>query len=109
MILDNPTIFGMMNGKFLGAGEAGSETVVGTDSLMNMIDNAVRDAVAPEAAFDDVSQRLDTLINVLGQYMPQILDATQSGTMVDVDGTYMGKFRKKLSSELAMDTRRART
>lgn len=41
MILDNPTIFGMMNGKFLGAGEAGSETVVGTNSLMNMIKDAV--------------------------------------------------------------------
>ena len=41
MILDNPTIFGMMNGKFLGAGEAGSETVVGTSSLMNMIKDAV--------------------------------------------------------------------
>ena len=41
MILDNPTIFGMMNGKLLGAGEAGSETVVGTGSLMNMIKDAV--------------------------------------------------------------------
>ena len=41
MILDSPTIFGAMNGKFLGAGEAGSETVVGTDSLMNMITSAV--------------------------------------------------------------------
>lgn len=108
MILDNPTIFGMMNGKFLGAGEAGSETVVGTNSLMSMIETAVQDAVAPEAAFDDVSQRLDTLISVLGQYMPQILDATQSGMVLEPDGNYMGRFRKRLSSEMAMDTRRAR-
>ena len=41
MILNNPTIFGAMNGKFLGAGEAGSETVVGTQSLMDMIRQAV--------------------------------------------------------------------
>jgi TP901 family phage tail tape measure protein len=41
MILDRPTIFGAMNGQLLGAGEAGSETVVGTDSLMNMITSAV--------------------------------------------------------------------
>ena len=41
MILDRPTIFGAMNGKLLGAGEAGSETVVGTDALMNMITSAV--------------------------------------------------------------------
>ena len=41
MILNNPTIFGAMNGKLLGAGEAGSETVVGTQSLMDMIRQAV--------------------------------------------------------------------
>ena len=40
MILNNPTIFGAMNGKLLGAGEAGSETIVGTNSLMNMIKQA---------------------------------------------------------------------
>ena len=41
MILDNPTIFGMMNGKLLGGGEAGSETIVGTNNLMSMISKAV--------------------------------------------------------------------
>ena len=41
MILDSPTIFGAMNGQLLGAGEAGSETVVGTNSLMGMIQAAV--------------------------------------------------------------------
>ena len=41
MILNNPTIFGAMNGQLLGAGEAGSETVVGTHSLMDMIRQAV--------------------------------------------------------------------
>lgn len=41
MILNNPTIFGMMDGKLLGGGEAGSETIVGTQSLMSMISKAV--------------------------------------------------------------------
>lgn len=41
MILNNPTIFGMMDGKLLGGGESGSETIVGTNSLMNMIAQAV--------------------------------------------------------------------
>jgi len=41
MILNNPTIFGAMNGKLLGGGEAGSEAVVGTKSLMEMIQRAV--------------------------------------------------------------------
>lgn len=40
MILNNPTIFGAMNGKLLGGGEVGSETIVGTNSLMNMIREA---------------------------------------------------------------------
>ena len=41
MILDSPTIFGMMNGQLLGGGEAGSEAVVGVSSLMQMIQRAV--------------------------------------------------------------------
>lgn len=40
MILNSPTIFGMQNGSLLGGGEAGSEVVVGTNSLMNMIRQA---------------------------------------------------------------------
>ena len=41
MILNAPTIFGMQNGQFLGAGEAGAEVVVGAGSLSRMIQNAV--------------------------------------------------------------------
>jgi len=35
------TIFGMLNGTLLGGGDAGSETIVGTHSLLDMIRNAV--------------------------------------------------------------------
>lgn len=47
LILNSPTIFGYnaSTGKFLGAGEAGSETVVGTKSLMKMIKTAVLDVM----------------------------------------------------------------
>lgn len=45
MILNSPTIFGAMNGKLLGGGEAGSETVVGTNSLMGMIQGAVNNSI----------------------------------------------------------------
>ena len=41
MILDNPTIFGAMNGKLLGAGEAGPEAIVGVNALRNMIRDAI--------------------------------------------------------------------
>ena len=40
MILDQPTIFGAANGKLLGGGEAGSELIIGTNSLMDMISKA---------------------------------------------------------------------
>ena len=40
MILDEPTIFGAANGRLLGAGEAGSELIIGTNSLMDMIQKA---------------------------------------------------------------------
>ena len=45
MILNGATIFGMMNGKLLGGGEAGSETVVGTETLMRLISKSVIDAI----------------------------------------------------------------
>ena len=45
-ILTNPAIFGMMNGKFLGAGDAGAEAVVGVSSLRGMIKDAVAEAGA---------------------------------------------------------------
>ena len=40
-ILNDPTIFGMAGGRLLGGGEAGSEAIVGTNKLMDMITAAV--------------------------------------------------------------------
>ena len=40
-ILQSPTIFGMAGGKLLGGGEAGSEAVVGTEKLADLIKTAV--------------------------------------------------------------------
>lgn len=52
MILNAATIFGFnpKTGKFLGGGEAGSETVVGTNSLLNMIRQTVSQAIRPVIA-----------------------------------------------------------
>lgn len=49
MILNTATIFGFNSktGKFLGGGESGSETVVGTKSLLQMIKASVNDSIAP--------------------------------------------------------------
>lgn len=48
IIMNEPTIFGYDNttGKFLAGGEAGSEVVVGTHSLLSMIKSAVQNAVS---------------------------------------------------------------
>lgn len=41
MILDGATIFGAMNGKYLGGGESGREIISGEDHLVNLMENAV--------------------------------------------------------------------
>lgn len=41
MILNSPTIFGYANGRYLGGGEAGSEMIGGTNTIMRMIQGAV--------------------------------------------------------------------
>jgi len=41
MILNSPTIFGAAGNHLLGGGDAGPEAVVGVQSLMDMIQNAV--------------------------------------------------------------------
>lgn len=66
MILDRPTIFGMQNGRLLGAGEAGSEVVSGADKLMSMIKTAVNNTERPQtfdyysviAAFKDALREM---------------------------------------------------
>lgn len=71
MILDKPTIFGYSAeaGKLLGGGEAGSEVVAGSQTLMNMIQAAVAEQNA------GLTYYLQKLIQILANYFPQILDA----------------------------------
>ncbi len=59
MILNGPTIFGINGNHLLAGGEAGSETVVGTQSLMKMI----RDAVISRAGDTNVTYG-DLIVNV---------------------------------------------
>ena len=72
MILNNPTIFGMMDGKLLGGGESGSETIVGTNSLMNMIAKASKGTtinMTINAQDQNVYQLADVVIDRLTQKM----------------------------------------
>lgn len=82
MILNNPTIFGMMNGRLLGAGEAGSEVVVGANSLHNMIQSAVSGATST--------------VN-----MPIAVDVTINGSVDDPE-----EFARKIGDRIAGQIRR---
>jgi hypothetical protein len=70
MVLNDPTIFGYnpATGSFMGGGEAGSEVVSGTNTLMNMIQGAV--AAQNEA----LVYYLQKLVEMLADYFPQILE-----------------------------------
>lgn len=72
IIMSSPTIFGMNNGTLLGGGEAGSETIVGTNSLMKMIQSAVGSAsptvnMTINASDQNVYQLADLVIDRLVQ------------------------------------------
>lgn len=60
MIMNQPTVFGYdaATNKLMAGGEAGSETVVGTDSLMSMIKNAVSESKGSD---DRVTEVLEAI------------------------------------------------
>ena len=97
MIMNQPTIFGYnpKSNRFLAGGEAGSETVVGTDSLKEMI----RNAVASEN--DYLAIRLDRIITLLVQFFPDVLLALSSMELVFDDGTVAAKLAPKMNKELS--------
>lgn len=92
MILDSPTIFGASNGNLLGAGEAGSETIVGTQSLMDMISNA------SNSGMEEV---LEALLKILERLSPDnlyrvIVKAIEDGGfVVELDNREVGRIVKK--------------
>lgn len=94
MILNGPTIFGMnSSGQLMGGGEAGSEAVVGTNSLANMINSAVK---AENGALEN---KLDDLINMLAAFFPQILAANKS--IVLDSRTLAGKLAPAMNSKFS--------
>lgn len=81
MILNQPTIFGYnpKSNRYLAGGEAGSETVVGTESLKEMI----RNAVASEN--DYLAIRLDRIIALLSKFFSDYA-YTEHKTVLSVNG-----------------------
>jgi len=67
MILRGATIFGMAGGRLQGAGEVGSEVVVGASSLAGMISHSVRTAMVPVLAAAGNTTYGGNTINVYSQ------------------------------------------
>ena len=83
MILDEPTIFGAMNGNLLGAGEAGNEVIAGERHLLNMIEQSVMTANAQQANYSNDSHLIESFKRALSEMR------------VEMDGDEMGKFVNK--------------
>lgn len=77
MIMNEPTIFGVNSkGQLMGGGETGSETVVGTQSLMNMINNAV--GQSNNSLYDVLDKILAVLKNIDNSMYDRIVSALQT-------------------------------
>jgi len=79
VVLDEPTIFGynQTTGNLMGAGEAGSEVVAGSNTLMSMIQNAVAEQNNTLAYY------LQKIIEMLAAYFPQLKEAFNVSFAVD--------------------------
>lgn len=100
MLLNAPTIFGMQNGKLLGAGEAGAEVVSGASKLMSMIKEAVISAnsqamysTAPVSTYAEAPKQNDTGLQ-FSTMISAFKEALREVT-VEMDDETMGKFVEK--------------
>lgn len=91
MIMNSPTIFGydQATQKFMAGGEAGSETVVGTNSLMNMIKNAVN-----ENNNVILLKILEILEKIDSTLVDKFIEAIKE-TKIEVNDRELGRFIKK--------------
>lgn len=79
MVMTQPTVFGYnsASGQLMGGGEAGSEMVGGTNTVMQMIS----DAVASQNS--GIVYYLKKIIDLLAQFFPNMLEALDISLVVD--------------------------
>lgn len=94
-ILTRPTLFGVDNasGKLMAGGEAGREAVAPIDTLTGY----VRDAVRAETGA--ISDRMDTLVNMLADYLPRVVDGMERPMVLDT-GALVSGIGSAMDSEL---------
>lgn len=90
-----PTLFDVnpATGTAKGAGEAGDEVMIGKDTMLNMI----RQAVSVENA--GLLDRFDLLIALLDAFFPKVLDMLNMAVVLE-DGTLVGKLAPKMDEAL---------
>lgn len=95
-LFTKPTLFDVnpATGTAKGAGEAGDEVMIGKDTMLNMI----REAVAVENSA--LVEKFDALIMLLNAFLPQILAAMQRDIVLD-SGAVVGELAPQMNEELA--------
>lgn len=93
MILDGATIFGMnKNGELMGGGEKGSETIVGTDSLMDMIRKA---SASGNDEILNALLKIASLLSADSLYRVIVKAIEDGGFVVMLDNREVGRIVKK--------------
>lgn len=94
-LFTRPTIFDVnpVTGTAKGAGEAGEEVMIGKETMLNMI----RQAVAAENEW--LLDRFDRLIELCVKFFPSIIEALDRDIVLD-DGTLVGKMAPVMDEKL---------
>ena len=81
MVMTSPTVFGYNSatGSLMGGGEAGSEMIGGTNTVMKMIS----DAVASQNS--GITYYLQKIVEILATFFPQVLEAIAAEKGMTVD------------------------
>lgn len=95
VMFTKPTIFSMnpATGQAKGAGEAGDELMIGKETMLNMI----RQAVAEQNAA--LLDKLDLLIALLSEFFPEVLDKLDRPIVLD-SGELVGATADKIDAAL---------
>lgn len=99
MIINQPTIFGYnaKSNQFLAGGEAGSETVVGTQNLMDMIQEAVNNAGSGSGDSEATRALLEAIFNWMrnGGLYKLLIDVLTNGVEFEFDNREIARLVKK--------------
>lgn len=101
-ILDGAQIFGSMNGKLLGGGEAGQEVLYGRSQLMRDIAEATMaaDRGGSISTLTALVSKIERIIALLEQYLPEGGDIYMDGELVSKKIEKLQNRKKKLNKKI---------